>query len=388
MKITFLIRGVALTLVILCSQVFVLGAQNIVEFEIVLFGNRLWVFNSITQELTPVLSPVPLDRFADPDTNISPQKRHLISWNRFPQLLEGGFLLSTLDEPITEHNFSIDSNIELHFAEDQWPLGERFVVVQAGIVTEGEVEYPNPMWMLNTNAWLIDTIQQTIRSWSSDCNTLILIDESISDIREFAVQCSANLPPLTLETNFLTADGAVMTVDEPYHTLYTRTQRYEIGWVFTPNMEQVAVVNHHTEGPARDEVLIYRLDGSSEWITTFDTQTQPVIDLFWSPSGRYLAIQTSCFDLTISDCTQIRDVYTNEVIWESGRLEETISGTRYFSTTSIYWLADESEFLILGHFINESSASYIWHVSLNNNAPLTRWEIPQSINTIVDVRIQ
>jgi WD40 repeat protein len=150
-------------------------------------------------------------------------------------------------------------------------------------------------------------------------------------------------------------------------------------------MDQVAIVNRHIEAPLRDEILIYRYDGSARWLATFDVQTQPVTHLFWSPSGRYLTISNGCASLTISDCLQIRDMQTGDVIWDGNRLGETISGGRYLDTSSIYWLNDESEFLLLGHFMNEDERSYLWYLSLDEHQPRARWEIPSSLRYIIDI---
>lgn len=383
-----MIKAVVAVVLVLCVQFFTLNAQNTQSFEITVFGNRLWVFSTATGDLTPIPSSSPFDRFDDPQRSLSPRQRHLVSWERYPQLFEGGLLLTSLDKPEIESRFSVSSSTELHFAAVQWPLGERFAVVQAGIVTEGDPENPNPVWMLDTNAWLVDTEQQTIDPWYWNCNSLILVEDSLTfqdDSNEFAVQCTANLPPFAVETKFLTIDGPRMVVNGPYHILYTRTLRYEKGWVFAPQMDQVAVVNHHLDGPLRDEILIYSQDGDAQWLATFDARTQLVLDLFWSPSGRYLAIVTGCSGLKMSACMQIRDVQTNEVIWDSSRLGETLSGTHQLDISSIYWLDNENEFFLLGQFHNENPGSYIWHLSLSANTPLARWNVPSSLNYIIKV---
>jgi hypothetical protein len=380
--------GVVTIVLILCVQIFTLNAQNTQSFEITVFGNRLWVFDTATGDLTPVRDSNPFDRFDDPQLSMSPRQHYLISWERYPQLLEGGLLLTSLDEPENESSFSVSSSAEPHFATIQWPLGEKFAIVQVGIVTGGDPEYPNSNWMLDTNAWLIDIVEQTIEPWYWNCDSLILVEDALTlqdDSKEFAVQCTANLPPFAIETKFLTINGPRMAVDGPYHILYTRTLRYEVGWVFAPQMDQVAVVNHHLDGPLRDEILIYDQDGDAQWLTTFDTQTQPVLHLSWSPSGRYLAIDTGCSGLTISACMQIWDMQTNKVIWDSSRLGDTLSGTRVLDISSIYWLDGENEFFLLGKFYNENPGSYIWHLSLSVNTPLASWSVPSSLNYIIKV---
>jgi len=383
-----MIKGVVAVVLVLCVQFFTLNAQNTQDFEITVFGNRLWVFSTATEDLTPIPSFSPFDRFNDPQRGLSPLQHYLISWERYPQLFEDGLLLTSFDEPEFESSFFVSSSTNLHFAEVQWPLGEKFAVVQAGIVTGGDPEYPNPIWMLDTNAWLVDTEQRTIEPWYWNCNSLILVENSLAlqdDSREFAVQCTANLPPFSIETKFLTIDGPRMAVNGPYRILYTRTLRYEDGWVFAAQMNQVAVVNHHLDGPLRDEILIYSQDGDAQWLATFDAQTQPVLNLFWSPSGRYLAIATECSGLKMAACVQIRDVQTNEVVWDSSRLGETFSGTHQLDVSSIYWLYNEHEFFLLGQFYSENPGSYIWHLSLSANAPLARWSVPSSLNYIIKV---
>lgn len=353
--------------------------------NILVLANRIVQFTPSTSAVQSIETP--LDQIYG-DRRQSPRNNHVVAWETSPNYFENGIWLIGLNDPYASVQFPIDRYVNYHYVDAQWPLGERFALIQTGIVTGGDPEYPNPIWMLDTNAWLVDVLDQTIRPWYWNCNKLIFIDDllTVADVdKEFAVQCTAYLPPFAVETMFLTAEGPRMDVDRPYHALYTRTMRYEPGWVFTPEMDQVAVVNRHNDGPLRDEVLTYGLDGSARWIATFDRQTQPVSSLFWSPTGHYLGISTGCLGLTISDCFQIRDMQTSDIIWDSSRLGETLYGSRYLSVTSVYWLEAEDEFLLLGQFANEDRGSYIWHVSLDQDAPLSRWDVPSSSYAIIGV---
>ncbi|MDX1991229.1 MAG: hypothetical protein SF029_02495 [bacterium] len=373
---------------LLCLQEYRLIAHDRIDLDIKLFGNRLWSLSTSTGQVSSIAGFTTLEQYDSPNNNLSPLRNHIIVWENYPQLFANGVVLSPLTGTEDEVIFPIDSPVSLHFSNTFWPLGERFALIQAGVVTGGDPQYPNPIWMLDTNAWLVDTVEKTFEPWYWNCDTLIVVEgsfDALNDQAEFAVECTAYLPPFSIETMFLTSQGIQLEVESSYHSLYTRTLRDEPGWFFTEDMARVAVVNRHNDTPLRDEVLTYGINRDTSWLATFDRQTQPVSRLFWSPTGHYLSIATGCFGLTIADCFQIRNADTGEVIWDTTGLAERLYGSRHLVVTSIYWFDNENEFLLLGHFANEDSGTYLWHISLEHHNPLARWEVPSSAYAIIDV---
>lgn len=347
-------------LVLILTYSFVKNVWEYAGYELTILTSTYFaVFNTADGTWKEIRETPEMPMHSSNTMSLSPGKSVFISWERENVLKAGIWLLKVgqFDSATNIPLFVKEPNID--FAMVSWPLGERFAIVEAGILVE-TVGYRWPVEQI-IDAWLVNTEDNTAIPWSWDCNEIIHLLEA----NEFAVRCPqaefarGKQPEMIL----LTLDGPQNESDWTYVSIHKRDESFvEAAWTFSPNMQMVAFSDVDTE-----TVGYYSLKDqtSNEY-----RLRQHAYKLTWSPSGRYLAVFSTCGTHrggARDACVRIYDVKEAEIVWDDKVLGDLINAT------SLVWTEDEREFFLLGDY-QSRLGSYIWNISYGNSK-IIRWNI-------------
>lgn len=302
----------------------------------------------------------------DSESSFSPGRTVLAYWNFEQPLTDGLWLLNLPTDDVKRIPILSGSEANLEFAYVQWPFGERFVLVFAGIFIQPEIS-PRPVEKI-THAWLVDIEQAIVTPWYWGCNEVIHLAEE----NTFGLYCTRNdlkADEPVASAVILSSAGVLQDQETKYDLIHTRTFFSSISWSFSLEMSQVVFFD---EG--LDFTLIAKL-------YTLDTNRTTVIavyewhgfgDFLWSSSEKYVAISA------IPNQFEIVDIEAGRSRWNS---KETLNTGEFVSYADFAWKSDGNGFYVLRGI---GAVNYISDFSLNEEEVILNqtWQVSLSVYRI------
>lgn len=337
------------------QEIMILSTEGIASFHT---ADGSW-------EIAPFPSDFPALRYET--ISVSPDGKALVFWDKETLLREGIWLVEFEGSTFSVNNVML-SEQSFEFVQVQWPFGERFAVIEAGILLPDT----NPLRHIRqiTAAWLVTIDDKTAVSWYWDCGEVIHFLEKDG----FGIHCPLAEYAQGIEPNvmFLTPEGPQESVDWNYEILHRRDRAFdEVPWMFSPQMDKVAFDEIHIG------VTVYNVYGQKLYEDTQRDINSIVYRFAWTSSGQYLAIVSSC-SRRDDKCVEIINADNAKSVWDSTFLRHWIS------VESIIWTADEKEFFVLGHLYGEFPGFYIWQMSMIGRE-IARWERPASFVALLQL---
>ncbi len=294
----------------------------------------------------------------------------LIYWFPHQLLTQGFWTVSTETEPHKVYipfPASVIHDSAYDFAYTRWLLGKRYVLVEAGKHNPS----PNVVGGIRniSSIWLMDMSTGVTIPWYWNCNVIIRLNSAGNQL---ATKCILDEKYVgkTPSIRYLTSDGIVDEIKEDYYVVYGPLEQsaFEPRWWFANDLSKIAYVDL-SAGIGEQKIMYQSVAEKAP--TSIEATSEFVMQLAWSPSGRYLVNFNQCEKL--STCVEIHDMTTNVVVWNSALL--ALSDRLY--ADDIVWLPDETGFFLLG-LQAELLERYVWVVQFGRTSPILKWEVPSN----------